>query len=336
MATRPAPRYAKDPVALAKLRREQAFSSPAPKAAVKSNPTSYNRFGMDTQDREVDTPTKIFGGVASAVLPSPSLISRAVQDPTGTALGAVELASLASPIANAYRGYKMISGDGASVTGADMSDVEQALEIAGLIPTGKVATMFLKAASKIGPRAFRGTTVAGNAMEGFGITPRAGSWDAAAERMATIPVQRPTGGAGSPGYTTNVGGKVSSRAKLRTSSQGTDRQRYTTLLMRDRVRGANKRATKFEAGNIDLSNVKQTGKEMSRLISAARNEFPELWKEKGLSAFDLSHITPLEQGGKNAFSNLRLMPRELNAEQGTDLFSVWRNRGSLGDLAFGY
>ena len=46
MATRPAPRYAKDPIALAKLRRERAFSSPAPKVKVKAKPTSYNRFGI--------------------------------------------------------------------------------------------------------------------------------------------------------------------------------------------------------------------------------------------------------------------------------------------------
>jgi hypothetical protein len=288
---------------------------------------------MDTQDRKVDTATSVFGGIASAVLPSPSVIKRAIQDPTGTALGAVEVASLASPVANAYRGYKLATGDGASVTGAGMSDIEQALEIVGLIPTGKAATIPFSVARKTAPDAVR---AGGNAMESFGTGVIRGSWDDAAERMAAIPVQRPVGGGGTAGYTVNVNGKVGSRAKLRTSSQGTDQQRYNTLLMRDRVRGANKRATKVGAGTIDLSNVKQTGKEMSRLISAARNEFPELWQEKGLSAFDLSHITPLEQGGKNAFSNLRLMPRELNAEQGTDLFSAWRNRGSLGDLAFGY
>jgi hypothetical protein len=296
---------------------------------------------MGTQDRKVDTATSVFGGIASAVLPSPSVIKRAIQDPTGTALGAVEVASLASPVANAYRAYKLATGDGFSVTGADMQDVEQALEIAGLIPSGKAASIPLKVARKIPLSVARKTApdavrAGANAMENFGTGVIRGSWDDAAERMSAIPVQRPVGGGGTAGYTVNVNGKVGSRAKLRTSSQGTDKQRYDTLLMRDRVRGANKRATKLGAGIIDLSNVKQTGKEMSRLISAARNEFPELWQEKGLSAFDLSHITPLEQGGKNAFSNLRLMPRELNAEQGTDFFSAWRYRGSLGDLAFGY
>jgi hypothetical protein len=323
----------KDPIALAKLRRERAFSSPAPKSEVKAKPTSYNRFGMDTKDREVDTPTKIFGGIASVALPDPAMIKQAIDDPSGTLRGGAEVVSLANPTSYGARIGNIIRGRGPGLYGASISDIEQALEIAGLIPTGKAASISLSVARKTTPEAVR---AGGNAMESFGTGVIRGSWDDAAERMAAIPVQRPVGGGGTAGYTVNVNGKVGSRAKLRTSSQGTDQQRYNTLLMRDRVRGANKRATKVGAGTIDLSNVKQTGKEMSRLISAARNEFPELWQEKGLSAFDLAHITPLEQGGKNAFSNLRLMPRELNAEQGTDLFSVWRNRGSLGDLAFGY
>jgi hypothetical protein len=323
----------KDPIALAKLRRERAFSSPAPKLEVKAKPTSYNRFGMDTKDREVDIPTKIFGGVASVALPDPAMIKQAIDDPSGTLRGGAEVVSLANPTSYGARIGNIIRGRGPGLYGASISDIEQALEITGLIPTGKAASIPLSVARKTTPEAVR---VGGNAMESFGTGVIRGSWDDAAERMSAIPVQRPVGGGGTAGYTVNVNGKLGSRAKLRTSSQGTDQQRYNTLLMRDRVRGANKRATKVDAGTIDLSNVKQTGKEMSRLISAARNEFPELWQEKGLSAFDLSHITPLEQGGKNAFSNLRLMPRELNAEQGTDLFSAWRNRGSLGDLAFGY
>jgi hypothetical protein len=102
---------------------------------------SYTRFGTGKKDREEDTATRVFGEVAKAVLPDPATLKRAAMDPAGTAKGAVEIASLASPIANAYRGYKFLSGDGASVTGADMSDVEQALEVAGLIPTGKAATL---------------------------------------------------------------------------------------------------------------------------------------------------------------------------------------------------
>jgi hypothetical protein len=107
---------------------------------------------MGKKDREEDTATRVFGEVAKAVLPDPATLKRAAMDPAGTAKGAVEIASLASPIANAYRGYKFLSGDGASVTGADMSDVEQALEVAGLIPTGKVASIPFRSGAKIIPR----------------------------------------------------------------------------------------------------------------------------------------------------------------------------------------
>lgn len=156
MATRPAPRYAKDPVALAKLRREKAFSSPAPKVKVKAKPMSYNRFGSNRiPNRELDTPTRVFGEVAKAVLPDPATLKRAAMDPGGTIKGAVEVASLASPIANAYRGYKFLSGDGVSVTGADMSDVEQALEVAGLYPGGKAATIPAKFGVRVAPKVGR-------------------------------------------------------------------------------------------------------------------------------------------------------------------------------------
>ena len=156
MATRPAPLNAKDPVALAKLRREKAFSSPAPKVKVKAKPMSYNRFGSNRiPDRELDTPTRVFGEVVKAVLPDPATLKRAAMDPTGTAKGAVEVASLASPIANAYRGYKFLSGDGVSVTGAGMSDVEQALEVAGLYPSGKAVSAPFKAAVKAAPKIAR-------------------------------------------------------------------------------------------------------------------------------------------------------------------------------------
>lgn len=142
MATRPAPRYAKDPVALAKLRRERAFSSPAPKVKVKAKPMSYNRFGSNRiPDRKLDTPTRVFGEVAKAVLPDPATLKRAAMDPGGTIKGAAEIASLAQPSSYVARASNLIQGKGLSLYGADMSDVEQALEVAGLIPTGKAATL---------------------------------------------------------------------------------------------------------------------------------------------------------------------------------------------------
>lgn len=93
------------------------------------------------KQREMDTPTRVFGEAAKTVLPDVGVLNRAVRDPIGTAKGAVEVASLASPAANAYRAYKLATGDGFSVTGAGMEDVEQAVEAAGIIPTGKAATL---------------------------------------------------------------------------------------------------------------------------------------------------------------------------------------------------
>ena len=49
-----------------------------------------------------------------------------------------------------------------------------------------------------------------------------------------------------------------------------------------------------------------------------------MWNEFGLGGFDLSHITPLEKGGKNAWANIKLMPTEANLDQGVLPFSVWR------------
>lgn len=132
-----------------RIRLANKFSKPAPKA------TSYNRFASGIQDRELDTPTSILGGIATTVLPNPSMIKRAIQDPTGTALGAVEVASLVSPIANAYRGYNLLSNGEFSVTGADMSDVEQAVELASLYPGGKTVSAPFKAAAKVAPKVGR-------------------------------------------------------------------------------------------------------------------------------------------------------------------------------------
>jgi hypothetical protein len=99
---------------------------------------------------EEDIPTGVFGEAAKAVLPDVGILNRAVHDPIGTAKGAAEVASLASPAANAYRAYKLATGGGFSVTGADMQDVEQAAEVASLIPTSKSATVPFNVARKTG------------------------------------------------------------------------------------------------------------------------------------------------------------------------------------------
>ena len=171
-----------------RMRLADRFSKPAPKA------TSYNRFGRGIRDREEDTPTKVFGAITGGILPNSTVLKRAAQDPTGTALGAVEVASLASPIANAYRAYNLLSGGDFSVTGAGMEDVEQFTELTSLIPSGKAVSASLKAATKVvtnpmvragitsgakavGPSLGRGLTSGGfgELFEGVGGAARAGA-----------------------------------------------------------------------------------------------------------------------------------------------------------------
>lgn len=94
--------------------------------------------------READTPTGVFGGAVKALMPDPEVLRRAANDPVGTAQGAAEIISLVSPAANIYRGIRMATGRGFGVAGGDMEDVEQAVEVAGIIPTGKAVTGPLK------------------------------------------------------------------------------------------------------------------------------------------------------------------------------------------------
>jgi hypothetical protein len=127
------------------------FSKPAPKPAPKPIPKamSYNRFGVPKEDREVDTPTKIFGEAVKFLLPSPSMIKQAVQDPSGTIRGGAELVSLGNPVANTMRAINLLQGEGFSLYGADMSDVEQFVELASLYPGGKAVSVPLKAGAKL-------------------------------------------------------------------------------------------------------------------------------------------------------------------------------------------
>jgi hypothetical protein len=175
---------------------------------------SYNRFGSNRiPDREVDTPTRIFGEVAKFLLPSPSMIKQAVQDPSGTIRGGAELATLGNPVANTMRAINLLQGDGFSLYGADMSDVEQFTELAGLIPTGKVVSVPLKAATKvltnpmvrggitsgakaIGPSLGRGLTSGGfgELFEGVSEAASAGARRAkASDKQFDIAVENPTG-----------------------------------------------------------------------------------------------------------------------------------------------
>jgi len=374
MATRPAPRYAKDPVALAKLRRERAFSSPAPKVKVKAKPMSYNRFGSNRiPNRELDTPTRVFGEVAKAVLPDPATLKRAAMDPTGTAKGAVEVASLASPIANAYRAYKFLSGDGVSVTGADMSDVEQALEVAGLYPGGKAATIPFRSGAKIIPRVADDIAVGGIRSQAQipkrpirEITPEEIAYN---ERQAAIGTQQaetlsridvPFQTSGNPATRTpNLSNKVvdpKKGSKIRRLSDalkspvvkvqkaraageadppkitGQQQRAYEhgTLILR--TERANARARdKGDTGVLEILGEKGglsavTKKEFDRLTADAKRNYSKIWEEQGIEGFDFSHRTALgtPDNVSNVWSNIELLPRKVNVDQGTAPWSVFR------------
>lgn len=125
-------------------------------ALAKKRGASYNRFAIGAKKKnKVDMPTKVVSAVATSLFPDFNVLNRAARDPIGTVKGAVEIASVLSPAANAYRGYKALSGNGFSVTGADMQDIEQAVETAGIIPTGKGVTIPAKFATKTLPKGMR-------------------------------------------------------------------------------------------------------------------------------------------------------------------------------------
>jgi hypothetical protein len=134
-----------------RMRLASRFSKPAPKPIPEPVPKamSYNRFGVPKEDKEVDIPTRIFGEAAKFLLPNPAMIKQAVQDPSGTIRGGAELVTLGNPVANTMRAINLLQGDGFSLYGADMSDVEQFAELASLIPGGKAVSVPLKA-TKLG------------------------------------------------------------------------------------------------------------------------------------------------------------------------------------------
>jgi hypothetical protein len=330
MATRPAPRYAKDPVSLVKLRRERAFSSPAPDIKIKSKPMSYNRFGMRKKDREEDTATKVFGEVAKAVLPDPATLKRAAMDPAGTAKGAAEIASLTNPSSYIARASNLIQGKGLSLYGADMEDVEQALEVAGIIPTGKVASIPFRSGAKIIPRVVDDIAITGARLPAQ--IPKRPTREEAAVLLEQVPLAKKTGGTGTPRaeQTPEQAAAISGKNKLAqeaATNQGKKLKYDLTYTFYDRVRQIDKRAKVSDPEARTLTPPKQNKRayniykdEMKRIIRDAEKDFPDFNR----TDLELSHITPLEQGGSNSWSNLRLMPRELNQDQGTALYSAWR------------
>jgi len=134
------------------------FSTTAPKPVFKAVPVamSYNRFGSNRiPDRELDTSTKVFGEVVKTLFPNPSMIKKAVQDPSGTIRGAAEIASLTNPSSYIARASNLIQGKDLSLYGADMSDVEQAAELASLYPGGKTISAPFKVAARVAPKVGR-------------------------------------------------------------------------------------------------------------------------------------------------------------------------------------
>jgi len=112
-------------------------------AANKARKDALARIAL-LKKKEMDTATYIAGEVAKLLLPDPATLKRAVGDPSGTLRGAAEIASLTNPSSYIARASNLIQGKGLSLYGANMEDVNQAVEIAGLIPTGKAATVPLK------------------------------------------------------------------------------------------------------------------------------------------------------------------------------------------------
>ena len=504
-------------------------------AANKARKDALARIAL-LKKKEMDTATYIAGEVAKLLLPDPATLKRAVKDPSGTLRGAAEIASLTNPSSYIARASNLIQGKGLSLYGADMEDVGQAAEIAGLIPGGKgvgatfkVAEKGLSVASKgllrgVGDAATRtsadalsaasGGLIRGGPVSATRTAPEPDEFDAiinaakaedptlgnvvpegtptnvfrseldwdpemsvnyekarkkitmdllsrqrgadgedptlinpliddsiaalddeignlsmrnynhndledflgkiaapddyvvadatlakrADELVSSIDDDavvwgvdpeawlRETGRSGGPedvrgllegldmgaaspvseaegilkgttrsilpdlkaaregGLTRGTGETVSKtgtpgyqavdakgkpigrRQKLKESDQGNDLRTYNEkLLMPDRVRQANKRATKMNPDALQInpsSDVSQ--KEIRKLIENASRDYEDVWNEFGLGGFDLSHITPLEKGGKNAWANIKLMPTEANLDQGVLPFSVWR------------
>ena len=110
--------------------------------------------------------TRFAGAALPFVLPDPRTVKRAFFDPVGTAQGAAEIGTFLLPETQARRLRNQLTPGGknyfSSLTGADTSDIEQAVEIGGLIPTGKIAASSAKLALK-------GATAAGRKLGRSGL-----------------------------------------------------------------------------------------------------------------------------------------------------------------------
>jgi len=296
----------------------------------KNNVTRFASKGVKNKDDKIIT----YGGKAMAFLaPNPEAIVRGILDPIGTTRGVAEVSSYTNPATLLMRGANAASGKGftRSLFGGDSQDIEQALEIAGIIPIGKAAKL-----GKAAKRAPEFLPVPGTAAGGIGFSP-----SQAAERMSRIeaqplldevPLAKKRGGRGTPRsqQTPTQAARITSKQALKAQA-ATNQGKQLTYDLRhtlyDRVKEIDKRALSIDPEAKTLKPPKGDKKafvtyisEMKRLLRDARQDFPDF----NLNELELSHITPLTQGGSNTWSNLRLMPRQLNQDQGTALYSAWR------------
>jgi hypothetical protein len=112
------------------------------------------------KNKEMDPVTYGLGETVKFLAPNPQLIKQAVMDPVGTVKGAGLVASYASPAANSIRFIESIKNNRNDLTNVPLSllqglgkdftspEVQQAIEIAGIIPTGKAVSIPLKFAEK--------------------------------------------------------------------------------------------------------------------------------------------------------------------------------------------
>jgi hypothetical protein len=114
----------------------------------------------------------------------------------------------------------------------------------------------------------------------------------------------------------------------------TGQQQYAYELgtLINRTESANKRAKKagdtgvlkiLDANN-ELDSV--TKKEFTRLVEDAKKNYPEIWKQQGIEGFDFSHRTSLGTPDtvSNSWSNISLLPRKVNVDQGEAFWSAFR------------
>ena len=128
-------------------------------AAKKARKEALARIAL-LKNKEMDPVTYGLGETVKFLEPNPQLIKQAVMDPVGTVKGAGIVASYASPAANSIRFIESIKNNRNNLTNVPLSllqglgkdftspEVQQAIEIAGIIPTGKAVSVPLKLAGK--------------------------------------------------------------------------------------------------------------------------------------------------------------------------------------------